>query len=119
MSIVVYERKPLTLLSMVDSSLEEAVEFLNKYGKRKYESVGQERLDSNTVIFRVRPLLDKSTVISLTDSTVLIYNPDRDEVSFAHNLFSLKSYGVNKDILNQLLKVKEPKETCEVIGLEP
>lgn len=105
--VIYYARSPLLILPVADSSLEEVLRFLNDYGENtalgedSYEFVDSIEDTSNSIVFRVRKCSDRSTIIGLSSSTVILHDPDIGGVQLLHSMNDLKRYGVKTNALLQ------------------
>lgn len=94
MGAISYERAPLTVLRISDSTAEEALEFLNRYSPRSYEHVADYRADSSVIYIRSKS--DQSTTIGLLPDTVLVHDPDRGGVDLVYSHATLNRLGISK-----------------------
>lgn len=99
MSTIRYERAPLTVLRISDSTPEEAIEFLNHYSSQRYEHV-ENYIEGSSAIY-IRSRSDQSTTIGLLPDTVLIHDPDRGGVEFANSHATLNRFGISRHRLIQ------------------
>lgn len=105
--VIYYARSPLLILPVADSSLEEVLRFLNDYGENtalgedSYEFVDSIEDTSNSIVFRVRKCSDRSTIIGLSSSTVILHDPDIGGVQLLHSMNDLERYGVKTNTLLQ------------------
>ena len=94
MGAISYERAPLTVLRISDSSAEEALEFLNRYSPRGYEHVPDYAPGSSVIYIRSRS--DQSTTVGLLPDTVLVHDPDRGGVDLVYSHATLNRLGISK-----------------------
>lgn len=105
--VIYYARSPLLILPVAGSSLEEVLRFLNDHGENSslgedsYEFVDSAEDASNSVVFRIRKCSDRSTIIGLSSSTVILHDPDIGGVQLLHSMNDLERYGVNLDAILQ------------------
>ncbi len=109
MGSISYERAPLTVLRISDSTAEEAIEFLNRYSPRSYEHVADYRTDSSVIYIRSKS--DRSTTIGLLPDTVLIHDPDRGGVDLVYSQATLNRLGISeRKLLEAFAEAEERSE---------
>lgn len=105
MVAVSYPRGPLTVLPVRGADADEVLSFLNRYGAERYEHSEAPEVsgeDRATSIY-VRSAADRSTIIGLLPSTVLIHDPERGGIQFAYSVEALDRFGVDRRKLYALL----------------